>query len=60
MESGDNGEVMRLRIIIEAIKERVVGNRTPNWKDDWAVTMSRSAIADLCDRALHPEMDISR
>lgn len=44
-----------LREALRKIKSFVVGEKSPNWAEDWAVYQTRGKIADLCDIALaHP------
>lgn len=37
---------------LERIKLLVVGDKIPNWQDDFTTTSTRGHIADLCDAAL--------
>ena len=41
-----------VHLALMRIKTAVCGDRIPNWKDDWATTVTRGFIADLCDAAL--------
>jgi hypothetical protein len=49
----DQQEIMRinneLRAALLNIKGMVVGEKSPNWTDDWATTGTRGRIADLVD-----------
>lgn len=52
----DNQEIMginnSLRETLLAIKALCAGDRTPNWKDDWATTQTRGRIMDLVDNVV--------
>lgn len=37
---------------LEQIKSLVVGDKIPNWRDDFTTTSTRGRIADLCDTVL--------
>lgn len=45
-------EIRRLRVVLMKVKELVVGDKIPNWQDNYRTTNTRSQIADLCDLAL--------
>lgn len=52
MTVANNDRIYLLEACLQSIKDLVCGDRSPNWKDDWAVTHTRGTIADICDNAL--------
>jgi hypothetical protein len=47
-----DARIAELEIALRQVKAIVVGEKNPNWRDQYATTWSRGRIADICDIAL--------